>query len=235
MPEEIYQPPVSFRGRAVRRRTGAALAFLSFAGASLAAAVALGFRRATSGLPTVNSRPEASAPEPSLEPSRPVAEPDPLDIEAAARMIASENPSADERVKIEQIWAELRSRGKGESLYHRITGGNGWGPQVRKLRPVATTKPARPADIELARGVLRGELPSTLPGARKYFDPEQEDRIYQQVTKARAELAAGRPISKRSQELIDAGYHRTAQDVRDKWTREGTRFVGTVGPVEFWT
>ena len=156
------------------------------------------------------------------------------DVEAAARMIASENRREGERLKVEQIWAELRAKRKSESLYDRITKGQGYGVQNKK-RPVATgTKPTE-AERELVWEVLRGNKPSRLPGARKYFEPDEEDRIYRQVTRARADLKAHRPISPRSQELIAAGYGKTAAEVRADWASKGAKLVGVVGPVEFWT
>lgn len=156
------------------------------------------------------------------------------DAEAVARMIASENPSATEQAHVEQVWTQLRSQKKTETLYDRITAGEGYGPQIAP-RPVASGKAPTTAQLELAWDVLRGKKLSVLPGAKKFFDPDQEDKVYAQVTKGRADLAAGKPITKRTAELIAAKYHRTAEQVRQKWTREGTKEVGTIGPVEFWT
>ena len=156
------------------------------------------------------------------------------DVEAAARMIASENPSGPEQAKVEQIWTQLRAKRPSESLYDQITAGLGWGAQGGR-RPAATSKPAMDADRTLAWDVLRGKRPSQLAGARKFFDPAQEDKVYRQVTKARADLAEGKDISKRSRELLALGYQRTAEGVRQEWQRKGGKPVATIGPVEFWT
>ena len=164
----------------------------------------------------------------------PPGEPSADDIEAAARMIASENPSASDAVKVEQIWTQIRSTRRGRTLHQRITAGKGYGSQGGS-RPVSTAREAQPADRALALRVLRGELLSQLPGARKYFQPDAQDKIFRQVQRARADLAAGRAISANDQRLLDAGYKRDAQMVRDKWTQEGGRLVGTVQPIEFWT
>ena len=161
-------------------------------------------------------------------------DPSPDDIEAAARLIASENPSASDQVKIEQIWTQIRSTKRGQTLFQRITAGKGYGNQGGS-RPVATTHAASPADRELAARVLRGELQSSLPGARKFFDPAEQDKVFRQVQRAKADVAAGRAISERDQKLIAAGYKRDAQGVRDKWSSEGSHLVGAVPPVEFWT
>lgn len=156
------------------------------------------------------------------------------DLMAAARMIASENPTASEDVWVEQIHSQLRSLGPLQSLHDRITGGKGYGPQGGS-RPVTTVREPRPAHLRVAREVLEGQRPSKLDGARKFFNPREEDAVYDQVHKGKEDLAAGRPVSARTKELMALGYQRTAQDVRDKWQGEGKHLVGTVGPLEFWT
>lgn len=159
----------------------------------------------------------------------------PLDLEAAARVAASENPSAGQQVWIEQIWTQIRQQKRGQSLYDRITGGTKqWGPQSGR-RPVSTDKAASPLHFAVAERVLSGAEPSSLPGARKFFDPGQQDRVYAQVQKGKEILAAGGKVSPRTKQLIDLGYSKTAQEVRDGWASDGDRMVGTIGPVEFWT
>ena len=129
------------------------------------------------------------------------------DVEAAARMLASENPRGSEQLHIEQIWTQLRSRRHGQSLYQRITAGSGYGQQGdRKApggkRPVATVEPATNRFRLLAESVLRGERSSTLLGARKYFEPEQQDRAFAKAEAARKILAAGGVLTKAQQRLI---------------------------------
>ena len=102
------------------------------------------------------------------------------DVEAAARMLASENPRGSRALHIEQIHTQLRARKPGQDLFDRITAGSGFGPQGERragggTRPVATGEPATPALRQLARQVLEGLHPSSLPGARKFFEPEQQD------------------------------------------------------------
>lgn len=169
---------------------------------------------------------------------------DDQDVEAAARMVASENPSAGPDVWVEQIWTQIRALRPDQHLHQRITGGHGYGEQgsVRDAsgtrigaRPVSTAHNANEEHRQLARQVLRGERPSQLLGARKYFDPDQQDAVFRQVEQGKKDAAAGRPVSKRTQQLIALGYQLDANGVRAKWAKDGTKKVGTIGPVEFWT
>ena len=160
-----------------------------------------------------------------------------LDVEAAARMLASENPRGSDRLHIEQIWTQIRSRKPGQSLFDRITAGSGWGEQGKRtppgrVRPVATTEPASNRFRTLAHSVLRGERPSTLPGARKFFEPEQQDRAFAAAEAARKKRAAGGVLTVKETRLL--GYHRDANQVRAEWSKS-SRYVGTIDRVEFFT
>ena len=160
-----------------------------------------------------------------------------LDVEAAARMLASENPRGSERLHIEQIWTQLRSRKRGQSLFDRITAGSGWGEQGARnppgrIRPVATTESATPRFRALAERVLRGESSSTLPGARKFFEPDVQDRAFAAAEAARKRLAAGGALTDKERRLL--GYRRNAQQIRAEWLKT-SRYVGIVDRVEFFT
>jgi len=83
------------------------------------------------------------------------------DVEAAARMLASENPRKSKQLHIEQVFSQLRARRLGDSLFDRITAGSGWGKQGDRnrpggVRPVSTDKPANDAQRSLAREILDG-------------------------------------------------------------------------------
>lgn len=160
-----------------------------------------------------------------------------LDVEAAARMLASENPRGSERLHVEQLWTQIRSRKPGQSLFDRITAGSGWGEQGKRMppgrvRPVATTEPASNRFRILATSVLRGECPSTLPGARKFFEPEQQDRAFAAAEAARKKRAAGGVLTAKETRLL--GYHRDANQVRAEWSKS-SRYVGSIEGVEFFT
>ena len=160
-----------------------------------------------------------------------------MDIEAAARMLASENPRGSERLHVEQIWTQLRSKAKGQSLYERITHGSGWGQQgslIRPggLRPVSTDEPTNDGFRRLAHRVLRGEIPSTLPGAKKFFEPAVLEKALKIGKEARRKLAAGEPLTQQEQRL--RYYKKSAAEVRLDWLKT-SRLVGTIDGVEFYS
>ena len=158
------------------------------------------------------------------------------DVEAAARMLASENPHGSQALHIEQVHTQLRSRKPGQSLFARITAGSGWGPQGRRrpgggVRPVSTAAPATPALRQLAREVLAGLHPSRFPGAQKFFEPAVQDRAVVVGARARSKQAVGLPLTPEEQRLL--GYRLSAEQVRKKWRAEGAKYLGTLDGVEF--
>lgn len=178
---------------------------------------------------------ETAPPQPSDQPLLP--DPEVRDIEAGARMIASENPRGGRQLHIEQLWTQIRSAKPGQSLFDRITAGSGWGAQGERrspgrTRPVASGNSASDAQRQLVRAVLRGSELSILPGARKFFDPEVQDRAYAIGERARAKKAMGEALTKQEQRLIR--YKRNAAAVRASWAKT-SRVVGSIEGVEFWT
>lgn len=158
------------------------------------------------------------------------------DVEAAARMLASENPRGTRELHVEQVHTQLRARKAGQSLYDRITAGSGWGPQGESangggVRPVSTEEPATKALRQLVREVLGGLHPSALPGARKYFEPAAQDRALAMAEAARRKQAAGQAITAQERRLL--GYRRSAEEVRKHWLANGGRFVGSIDGIEF--
>lgn len=160
------------------------------------------------------------------------------DVEAAARMLASENPHGSQALHIELIHTQMRARKSSQSLFDRITAGSGFGPQGERelpggVRPVSTAEPATPALRQLAREVLAGLHPSQFPTARKFFEPAQQDHALAVAVRARQKQAAGLPLSKQEQRLL--GYRRSADEVRKQWTADGAKHVGTIDHVEFYS
>lgn len=160
------------------------------------------------------------------------------DVEAAARMLASENARASQALHVELIHTQLRARKPGQSLLDRITAGSGWGPQGESkpgggVRPVSTEASASPALRALTWDVLQGRHSSALPGARKFFQPEQQDRALEVGKRARQKRANGQPLTKQEKRLL--GYRRSAEEVRAEWRADGARHLGTIEGVEFYT
>ena len=153
------------------------------------------------------------------------------DEEAIGRMLASENESGSETLWAELIWSQLRSLGKS-SIWQRITAGMGYGPHGR-ARPVASDKPATAATRAYAARFLAELPPSNLPGARRFFEPLQQDRAYRIAESARRKIASGQPLTRQEQRL--RLYQSDAADIRRRWSSKGHRYVGTVEGVEFWT
>ena len=153
------------------------------------------------------------------------------DAEALARMLASENPSGSEALWTEQIYTQIRNAGS-RSLAETLTGGTGsYGPQGGR-RPVATSKPATKKTLEFVARFLAAPPPSQLVGAKRFFEPDQEDRAFAIAEQARRKKAQGLPLS--AQELRLLVYKSDAAGIRQRWAKSG-RYIGTIGGVEFWT
>lgn len=160
------------------------------------------------------------------------------DVEAAARMLTSECATGSRALHIELIHSQLRSRKKGQDLFDRITAGSGWGPQGERrpgggVRPVSTEESPTPALRQLAREVLAGAHPSVFPGARKFFEPAQQDRAVRVAERARTKQESGVPLDRQEKRLL--GYRRSAEEVRRAWRQEGARFVGQIDGFEFFS
>ena len=153
------------------------------------------------------------------------------DQEAVARMLASENPSGGARLWAEQVWTQIRGSG-GRSLAQTITGGMGYGVQLG-ARPVSTAEPATQKTRAFAADFLASRPASTLDGARRFFEPAQQDRAFAIGESGRRKRAAGLPLSQQEQRLIF--YKSNASGIRARWTAKSHRYVGTIEGVEFWT
>lgn len=153
------------------------------------------------------------------------------DADAIARMLASENPTGSRALWREQIWTQIRSAGR-RSLSQQITAGLGYGPEERG-RPVATTLAPTDATRDYAAHFLATRPPSILPGARRFFEPDQQDRAFAVGQLARAKRARGETLT--SQEARLLRYKSDAAGIRARWAAEGRQMVGVIDGVEFWT
>lgn len=161
-----------------------------------------------------------------------------LDVEAVARMIASENPTGSRQLHIEQAWTQIRSAGPFQSLYSRITAGSGWGGQGESkppggTRPVATGNRANDAQRQLAIRILSGLEQSVMPQAGAFWEPEQQDRSFAVAERARSKKRRGEPLTHQEQRLLK--YKSSAEDIRRRWRARGQRQLDTIDGVEFWT
>lgn len=155
------------------------------------------------------------------------------DVEALARMLASENPRGSLALWVEQCWTQINSRRRGQSLYDRITGSLGFGPQGGR-RPVSTAQPAEETHRIVARLVLLGaELSRWARRARKFFEPDTQDRMFALGEIAREKLRNGEPLTAEERRALP--HTKNAAAVRSEWAGEGARPLGTIDGVEFWS
>lgn len=157
---------------------------------------------------------------------------DARDVEALARMLASENPSGSRALWTEQCWTQINSRKRGQSLYARITGNQGFGTQNKK-RPVSTVNEALPVHRAVARLVLLGTAVATWVKARKFFEPKQQDAMFRLAEGARAKRVRREQLTARETRAL--GYEKDSAAVRREWASDGSRLLGEIDGVEFWS
>lgn len=160
------------------------------------------------------------------------------DVEALARMFASENPRASRQLHIEQAWTEIRSRRRGQSLFDRITAGSGFGHQAEQkngggVRPVSTEEPATEKFRALAREILSGLAESKLPGAKMFFEPDQQDKAFAIGKRGREKLSRGEPLTRQEKRLIR--YESDAAGLRLRWLAKGHEYIGSLEGLEFYS
>ena len=221
-----------------RRGDEAMWAALAIGGAvltmgGLAVAVASSGRVARSPQPEPDEDPEG-IPKARRPSTRAVISDD--DVEAAARMIASENEGGSRELWTEQIGTQLHARKPGQSLFDRITAGSGYGPQGGKegagqVRPVSTDKLALAEHRQHAAEVLLGLHLPRFPGAIAFFEPAQQDKAFTIAQRARAKQKLHQPLTDQERRLLR--YTRSAAEVRAEWGKS-LRASGTIDGVEFY-
>ena len=164
---------------------------------------------------------------------------DDRDVEAAARMLASENPRHSVDLHVEQVYTQVRQAiRRGISLYDQITAGSGYGEQGERsgsggVRPVSTAASTTTALSERARAILEGAYPSRFERATKFFEPGQQERAFAIAEIARMKREAGLPLEAQEQRLLK--YKRDAKAVREHWEQSGGQRLGIIDGVEFWS
>lgn len=226
-----------------RSKSDAALTALAIGGTLLTVGgflVALSYS-GTVGVPAAKIRTNGTEPKPDEPDAAPL--PPRLrgygddDLEAAARMLASENGNGSRALWTELIWSQIRARKTGETLYERITAGSGWGHQGEKawpgrVRPVSTDQDAEPKHRAFAEEVLAGLHPSSLPDSIAFFEPAQVDRAHRIAVRAREKEKKGLPLTEQEKRLRH--YTKTADEVRAEWGKT-LRLVGIIDGVEFYS
>ena len=224
------------------RKTDTALTALAIGGGlftlgGFAAAVALSRRVAGSAslpLPPDGRTPLQSGPTPNVPPQLSGFTDD--DLDAAARMLASENGSGSRALWTELIWSQLHARKPGETLYERITAGSGYGvvgakSWPGKARPVSTDQAALPVHRTFALEVLAGLHPARFPTAIAFFEPALQDKVFRIAEGAREKLRKGLPLTAQEERLRH--HKKSAADVRADWEKT-LQVAGTIDGVEFY-
>ena len=159
------------------------------------------------------------------------------DLEAAARMLASENPDGSIELHTEQLYVVLRNALKRRvSIYQQITNGHGYGDQNERrgeARPYSTAQEATTALRTEAERILKGAFPTKFPGAMRWFEPATQDRSAARGRAAREKLARGEKLTKAETKALE--YKSDATDLRRRWGEEGHRTLGAIEGVEFLT
>ena len=199
-----------------------------------AVAVALSRRVSERALPTPLPEPQPDGKVPNQPPPRFGFSDD--DVEAAARMLASENELGSPQLWTELIGSQLHARKAGETLYERITAGSGFGPQGERVwpgrvRPVSTEKDAQPIHRTWAQEVLAGLHAPRFSQAIAFFEPAQQDKALAIAQRARAKQKRGEPLTPQEKRLLR--YGKSAAEVRADWQKT-LRHVGTIDGVEFY-
>ena len=173
-------------------------------------------------------------PSPSHTPPPPKDVPE-RDVEALARMFASENPGGSDALLIEQAFTQLRQ--VKTSLHARITAGSGYGQQGDAasgggVRPVSSDKMPSDKHLKLATEVLAGAHRPKWAGADNFFEPSQQDKAFAIAETARKKQAAGIALSEQEKRLIK--YKHNADGIRQLRRADGFTLLGAIDGVEFW-
>lgn len=165
-------------------------------------------------------------------------DPTPDEVEALARVIASE-AGRGTRTEQKAIAWTVRNRFRGGSIYSG-KGKNGgeypWREQRGSNPPFASSKDATDATRALAREVLTADqLQDPTGGATSFFEPKLQDVLAEAGALARAGETGSRVIDgvKLSDITRFKAYKKSADDVRKSWS-PGSAHYATAGRFEFW-
>lgn len=167
---------------------------------------------------------------PSAEPSA-----DANEVEALARVIASEAGSGSRGEQVAIAWTERnRARAKGKSLYDTFYP---WRSQKGGDPPASSARAATDGTRSIAKDVLsQPQSKDPTGGATSFFEPKMQDIFYAAGVMARDGKVGDAVIS--GVKLTDItrfkNYKRDAAGIRQKWESEGSVLCATAGRFEFY-
>ena len=177
------------------------------------------------------------------EPARPLSSPVPStgnsgiaqtpdEVEALARVIASEAGSASSAVQCAIGWV-VRNHFHGKSIYDKQYP---WRAQKGSNPPFSSARSATDATRQMARDILAADQ-STDPtgGATSFFEPRMQDAFAKAGALARAGETGSRVIDgvKLSDITRFKAYRKDADAIRASWSK-GSTLYATAGPFEMW-
>lgn len=154
------------------------------------------------------------------------------EVEALARVIASEARSASEAVKRAIGWV-VRNHFRGRSIYSVEYP---WRAQKGNDPPFSSARDATDATRKLAREILAADQSQDpTKGATSFFEPKMQDVFAKAGALARAGETGERVIDgvKLSDITRFKAYKKDAATIRQNWSK-GSRLYAIAGPFELW-
>lgn len=115
------------------------------------------------------------------------------DVEALARMLASENPHEADFVQVALAWSAVNMAGRrNRSVYLLLAPDGRFGPQTGRY--ASTVNEATDKFRSIAKGVLMGVYPDPTGGAIQFDNPSTQDWLYEhgKASKDAARVASDR-------------------------------------------
>lgn len=100
------------------------------------------------------------------------------DVEALARMLASEDPTQPDNVQQALAWTAVNmANRKGKTVYELLAPDGKYGPQSGRYASTANSATDRFRNV--ARSVLDGSVTDPTPGAIQFDHPATQDWLYE--------------------------------------------------------
>lgn len=202
--------------------------------AAIVAAIASGFGEGEPAPPIAmpDEPVKPAAVPPSVPLPAPPAQLDPQEVEALARVIASEAGSGTPAEMRAIAWT-VRNRAKGKSLYSIFYP---WRAQKGSNPPASSARDANETTRAIARQVLAApQSEDPTGGATSFFEPRMQDIFFKAGEMARAGQTGDRIID--GVKLTDITrfkfYRKNANQIRSSWSG-GSGLYAIAGRFEFW-